>query len=74
MYIFEINLKNSPSAPCHNKEGRGSCVFVFFGEGGRCGRSAAGNKKKWMVEEGVKGYIFPPIHRSLEKKLWIFEG
>ncbi len=27
MYIFEINLKNSPSAPCHNKEGS-VCVCV----------------------------------------------
>lgn len=28
MYIFEINLKNSPSATCHNKVGEGGC-FVF---------------------------------------------
>lgn len=41
MYIFEINLKNSPSAPCHNKEGRESCVFVCLG-GGVSGRKAVG--------------------------------
>lgn len=35
MYIFEINLKNSPSAPCHNKEGRECCVFVCLGGGGQ---------------------------------------
>lgn len=28
MYIFEINLKNSPSALCDNKEGREWCVHV----------------------------------------------
>lgn len=30
MYIFEINLKNSPSAPCHNIEKREwLCVCVL---------------------------------------------
>ena len=30
MYIFEINLKNSPSALCHNKEGEVvACVCVY---------------------------------------------
>lgn len=43
MYIFEINLKNSPSATCHNKVrwGWGVCfvfvvcvVFFFLFKGG----------------------------------------
>lgn len=47
MYIFEINLKNSPSAPCHNKEGRGSCMFVCFLGGGQVGQ-VSGRKSKEM--------------------------
>lgn len=60
MYIFEINLKNSPSAPCHNKEGREQCVCLCVSScsGGSAGGSMAGKQEKWTVEVGVIGYIF----------------
>lgn len=43
MYIFEINLKNSPSASCHNKDGGGGgggglCVCLFRGVGSEAGK------------------------------------
>lgn len=58
MYIFEINLKNSPSAPhpphthtpgpCHNKEGSELCVFV---------QERSGVGKSGWVRKGI-GHVF----------------
>lgn len=51
MYIFEINLKNSPSALCDNKEGRGAaraCVSTREGQ-------QRGKRYRWTSEREVIG-------------------
>ena len=77
MYIFEINLKNSPSAPCHNKEGREWRVWVCICVSSCKGQWEKKKKKQcwWTGEKGVIGciFFFPPL-RVREQKLYCSKG